>query len=74
MSEPDLDAFYAGRRSGRMPFVVNDSVRVLAGPLEGKHAAVISPEMRDGRLDFLVESGDGSGDSVVRADALELTE
>ena len=74
MSEPDSDAFYEGRRSDALPFVVNDAVRVLDGPPKGKHAAVISLELKNGRSFYLVEAGDGSGDSIVPANALELSD
>ena len=64
--------FFVGKRSDNMPFVIEDSVEILAGPGAGNFAAVISPERRIEVLCYLVEPGDGSGDLIVSAKNLSL--
>lgn len=63
--------FYARRRSDRLPFVVNDTVAVISATADGSHGAVIFVEGVD-PLEYLVESGNGSGDMVVLASQLQL--
>ena len=53
------DAFFAGTRSVEIPFVMNDAVRVVSGPYEGRSGAVISIERRCPTMLVLVEMGDG---------------
>jgi hypothetical protein len=38
------DAFYAGARSSKLPFCVNDTVRVVVGEYSGRKGSVISVE------------------------------
>ena len=54
------DAFFGGHRSARVPFVVNDSVDVLAGLHAGRRAAVISILAIEPELELCVELDDGS--------------
>ncbi|MFL1453379.1 hypothetical protein ACJO5Y_02935 [Marinobacter sp. GN3S48] len=64
--------FYEGKRSNRIPFVINDSVEISDGPAKGKLAAVISIEPGDDGVSYLVEPGDGSGDLIIPAEQLTL--
>lgn len=64
------DDFYEGRRSESLPFVLNDEVKIRAGLHSGKVAVVIAIQSSATELTYLVEHGDGSGDSVVKATEL----
>ena len=63
--------FFAGRRSRKLPFCVNDGVDVVAGEHAGRRAAVISIEGVDPDTRYLVEFGDTGGDAVVGASELQ---
>jgi hypothetical protein len=63
------DDFYGGRRSEKMPFVVNDDVEVVGGPHAGRLAAVISVESLDPTA-LLVELGDGGSSETIAASLL----
>lgn len=65
-------AFYAGERGPQMPFVVNDSVRVVGGTASGLTGAVISVEEIEPGLVYLVESGQDGNDTIVAANDLQL--
>jgi hypothetical protein len=54
------EAFFAGRRSSALPFVLNDTVEVLSGLLAGRGGAVISIVSVEPEMVLLVELGDGS--------------
>ncbi len=64
--------FFAGRRSRKLPFCVNDSVDVVAGEYAGRRAAVISIEGADPDTRYLVEFGDTGRDAVLAASELQL--
>ena len=67
------DAFYAGLRSTRVPFVVGDVVEVVAGKHLGLRASPICLESVDPDTSFLVEFADGS-DAVLLARDLRVAE
>ncbi len=68
MINKEIEAdFYAGNRSDKLPFVVNDSVEILQGDYKGRAAAVISAENVEPETTYLIELGDGSGDLVLPA-------
>ena len=72
--DKDLEeAFFAGRRSKALPFVVNDPVQIVTGPHVGLGGAVISPVLSGSGLRYLVELGESPfGDVTVPAQWLEL--
>jgi hypothetical protein len=67
-------AFYEGLRGPHMPFVLNDCVRVLRGPVKGMTGAVVSLEQTEPELVYLVECGEDGRDSLVPARDLQLVE
>ena len=69
-----IEAFYEGKRSNVLPFVINDGVEITGGENKGKRAAVISPEEIEPEAIYLIELGDGSGDVVIHAQYLKLLE
>ena len=70
---PDsLDAdFFEGRRSLSLPFCVNDSVEVIAGPYSGRRGAVVLLDRSGQAPRFLIEFGDGT-DELLAAVQLRL--
>ena len=67
------DAFYDGQRSKDLPFIVNDSVVVIAGPNRGRQGAAITLDCATAELSILVEFGDGT-DELIPVSNLELHE
>ena len=67
----EREAFYAGARTERLPFVVNDSVCVKEGSNKGQFAAVISLERIDPEPFYLVELGQNGDDIVLPLSHLE---
>ena len=67
------DAFFESRRSSSVPFVINDSVAVIAGPHMGRQGAVISIEAVAPELCLRVELDDGS-DVPLLASCVRLVE
>lgn len=61
------DNFYEGLRSEALPFVLNDEVKIRTGLNSGKLAVVIALHSSTLELIYVVEHGDGSGDSVIKA-------
>ncbi|MFM1873466.1 MAG: hypothetical protein RL398_2888 [Planctomycetota bacterium] len=59
------EAFFAGRRSSALPFVLNDTVEVVSGHLAGRGGAVISIVSVEPEMVLLVELGDGSNVQLV---------
>ena len=68
---PLNDAFYHGRRSGELPFVVDDQVRVTHGVYHGQTGTVAVLDWSGAELRYLVEFGDGT-DELLLGSALEL--
>jgi hypothetical protein len=66
------DAFYAGKRSEQILYIINDTVLVIEGSHEGSECAVISVEKIDPEVFYLVENLDGTGDMVIQQTALKL--
>ncbi len=66
----DLDEFYAGKRSLKIPFVVNDAAEVTDGSYKGRACAVICPETLGEQPTFLVEFGDDGSSAVLPAEIL----
>ena len=65
--------FFAGERSERVRFAINDSVRVTAGPHTGRTAAVISLVAVEPEVVFLLEPGTPPwGDMEVPQASIEL--
>lgn len=63
--EPIDEAFYAGRRTEEVPFVINDCVRIVEGPLSGKRGAVLSVESIRPEATVRVELGEDGTDVIV---------
>ena len=55
-------AFYEGRRSKELPFVLNDVVTVIAGARSGASACVIAPQTIEPAASYLIEYADGSSE------------
>jgi hypothetical protein len=72
VSKETGDAFWAGRRSEELPFVVNDAVEILGGPHVQERGAVISIELTQPELAFLIELGSDGREAVVAASLLRL--
>ena len=75
MPVPDdvQEQFYASSRSDELRFVVNDSVRVTAGPHAGRTGCVISIVSVKPETTFLVEPGESPwGDLQISQSKLEL--
>ena len=69
------DHFNAGRRTDQVHFVINDSVRITAGPHAKRTGAVISVVTVEPETTFLIEPGDPPwGDLQVSQSKLELIE
>ena len=66
------DAFYSGRRSNKIKFVINDTVQIIDGDFEGKEAAVISIESIEPEVSFLLETFDGTGDIIIPQSSIKL--
>jgi hypothetical protein len=71
LPEQQLEAFYSGIRSERLPLCVNDIVTVLAGRKPNERAYVISLQSIEPSVTYLVEYGDGS-DELVALEHLRL--
>jgi len=56
--------FFAGERSERVRFAVNDSVRVTSGPHAGRTASVISLVAVEPEVVFLLEPGTRPSDDM----------
>lgn len=65
------DDFYAKRPSPMLPFVLEDTVRVLEGAHSGRTGSVVVLDRSGEAPRFLVEFGDGT-DELFPATALEL--
>jgi hypothetical protein len=65
-----IQDFYNGRRSEAVPFVVNDTARILRGIYALRSGAVVGIDISEAVPKFLVEFGDGT-DELVLADNLE---
>ena len=66
------EAFFAGRRTEEIPFVVNDSVDIVDGPYTGRSGSVISIETIKPEATLLVELADGK-DVIVPLSILRLS-
>ena len=66
------DAFFTGKRSEKIKFVINDSVVIKSGGNKGKECAVISITQIETEVHYLVESLDGTGDIIVKQKEIEL--
>lgn len=69
------DRFLAGDRTEQVRFVINDPVRITAGPHKDRKGAVISVFSIEPETTFLVEPGESPwGDVQVSQSKLELIE
>jgi len=69
------DHFLAGRRTDQVRFVINDTVRITAGPHAKRTGAVISVVTIEPETTFLIEPGESPwGDLQVSQSKLELIE
>ena len=69
------DHFYAGHRTDQVRFVINDAVRIMAGPHAKRTGAVISVLTIEPETTFLIEPGEPPwGDLQVSQSKLELIE
>ena len=66
------DAFFAGKRSDKIKFVINDTVHVTKGEFEGIEAAVISIDSLEPEVTYLLERFDGSKDITVPQSSIKL--
>lgn len=66
------DAFFAGKRSSKVKFVINDTVHVTKGEFEGIEAAVISIASLEPEVTYLLERLDGAGDINVPQTYIKL--
>lgn len=66
------DAFFAGQRSDRIKFVINDTVLITSGEYIGKEAAVISIVELEPEVVYLLETFDGTGDITVSQNEIKL--
>jgi transcription antitermination factor NusG len=66
-------AFFAGHRSPTTPFVVNDSVEVIAGPHASRRGAVISIDTSAPEVQLRVELENGH-DVLVRVQDIRLVD
>ncbi len=71
-SDHDIDAFYHGARSDRIPLVCNDIVRIKIGPHTGEEGWIVglAEPGQNGR--YTVELCSGRGDLDLRALDVEL--
>ena len=75
VSDEVSDQFYAGRRTDQVRFVINDSVRITAGPHAKRTGAVISLVSVELETTYLIEPGEPPwGDLQVSQSKLELVE
>jgi hypothetical protein len=65
-------AFYAGKRSARVPLCVNDAVVVVGTEYSGRGGTVISIESASDDPLYLVEFGDSGSEAVLPLSALRL--
>lgn len=68
------DAFYAGKRSESVKFVINDAVEMTTGEHAGKLCAVISIQRLEPEVVYLVEHGKDGSSIIVSESALRLIE
>ncbi|HSY42814.1 MAG TPA: hypothetical protein VK811_02820 [Candidatus Acidoferrum sp.] len=73
MNEKLIEDFYAGNRSEKIPFVLNDKAKVLRGVYASRFGAVVSINISEVMPKFLIEFGDGT-DELVPLDNLERVE
>jgi hypothetical protein len=66
--------FFAGKRTNRVPFAINDSVEVTKGPNSGRVGAVISIQTLSPEVTVIVELGDDGTDIEVPITFLRLLE
>ncbi len=66
------DAFFAGKRSSKVKFVINDTVHVTKGEFEGIEAAVISIVSLEPKVTYLLERFDRTGDITVPQSFIKL--
>jgi transcription antitermination factor NusG len=66
------DAFFAGKRSHKIKFVINDTVQVIYGKFKGTEAAVISVDSLEPEASYLLERFDGSKDIIVPQSSMKL--
>lgn len=66
------DSFFAGKRSSKIQFVINDTVNVTKGEYEGIEAAVITIASLEPEVTYLLERFDGSGDITVAQSLIKL--
>ena len=71
-SDEDEDAFYAGKRSARIPLVLNDIVAIKAGERKGQLGWIVSLAESTPEARYTVELCSGQGDLYLRASELEL--
>ncbi len=60
--------FYSEVRSQKCPFVVNDLVRIVAGPTKGTIGSAVSVELEGDEMCVFVEFGDGSSGIFIASD------
>jgi hypothetical protein len=65
------DDFFDGRRSARMPFIVNDPVEITLGEYRGRPGSIVLLDRSHTEWWFLVEFGDGK-DELVAGSLLAL--
>lgn len=70
MSTQIMEAFFEGKRSAELPFVLDDTAKILRGALAGRSGAVVLVDTSKEMLQFLVDFGDGT-DELVPLDNLE---
>ncbi len=66
--------FSSGKRNKRIPWVVNDVVRVMTGPREVECGSVISIEAIEPFVNLIIEFGSDGRDSILRAIDVERIE
>jgi hypothetical protein len=70
MNEKLIEDFYAGRRSKDLPFVLNDTAKILRGVYASRSGDVVCIDISETTPKFLIEFGDGT-DELVPLDNLE---
>jgi len=73
MNEQLIQDFYDGKRSKDLPFVLNDTAKILRGVYASRSGAVVSIDISEAIPKFLIEFGDGT-DELVPLDNLERKE
>lgn len=66
------DAFYAGKRSALVKYVINDSIEITSGEYQGCRGAIISIEEVAPEVIYLVERGDNGSSIYVAQKQLKL--